>query len=142
MRVMAIVKATAESEAGTMPSERLLTEMGKFNEELIRAGVLLAGEGLHPSSRGARVRLSPDARPDVIEGPFAATTELAAGFWLLQVKSLEEAIAWIKRMPNPDRGTCEVEIRPVFEAEDFGAEFTPELREQEARLRAMVAAKS
>ena len=142
MRVMVIVKASNDSEAGVMPSERLLTEMGKFNEELVKAGVMLAGEGLHPSSRGVRVGFSADAKPSVIHGPFAATKELIAGFWLLQVKSLDEAIAWIKRVPNPDGETYEIEIRPVFEAEDFGAEFTPELREQEARLRAQVAAQS
>lgn len=142
MRVMVIVKANADSEAGVMPSERLLTEMGKFNEELVRAGVLLAGEGLHPSSRGARVRFSAEAKPSVVHGPFAGVDDLIAGFWLLQVKSLDEAIAWIKRVPNPDGQSSEIEIRPVFEADDFGAEFTPELRAQEERLRAQVAAQS
>ena len=142
MRVRVIVKANDDSEAGVMPSERLLTQMGKFNEELVKAGVMLAGEGLHPSSRGARVRFSPDVKPGVIHGPFAGTRDLIAGFWLLQVKSLDEAIAWVKRVPNPDGDTCEIEIRPVFETEDFGAELTPELREQEARLRAQVAAQS
>ena len=140
MRFMVMVKASAESEAGLMPSEQLLTEMGKFNEELVRAGVMLAGEGLHPSSNGARVRFSGSKRT-VIDGPFPETKELVAGFWLLQVKSKEEAIEWIKRCPNPMPGESEIEIRQVFEAEDFGAEFTPELREQEARLRAGIAPK-
>ncbi len=136
MRFMIIVKATKDSEAGVMPSEKLLTEMGKFNEELVKAGVMLAGEGLQPSSKGARVRFSGDKRT-VIDGPFAETKELIAGFWLWQVKSKEEAIEWVKRCPNPMPGTeSEIEIRQVFEAEDFGAEFTPELREQEERLRA------
>jgi hypothetical protein len=140
MRFMVIVKADARSEAGEMPSERLLTEMGKYNEELVRAGVLLAGEGLHPSSKGARVRFSGSKRT-VVDGPFSETKELVAGFWLIQVKSKEEAIEWVKRIPNPDGGDTEVEIRQVFEAEDFGAEFTPELREQERRLRAEVASR-
>ena len=140
MRFMVMVKASAESEAGVMPSEQLLTEMGKFNEELVKAGVLLAGEGLQPSSKGARVRFSGGKRT-VIDGPFPETKELVAGFWLLQVKSKEEAIEWIKRCPNPMPGESEIEIRPVFEAEDFGAEFTPELREQEQRLRAGIAPK-
>ena len=141
MRFMVIVKANAQSEAGEMPSERLLTEMGKYNEELVKAGVMLAGEGLHPSSRGARVRFSGSKRT-VIDGPFPETKELIAGFWLIQVKSKEEAIEWVKRIPNPDGGVgeSEVEIRQVFEAEDFGAELTPELREQEERLRAELAA--
>ena len=134
MRFMIIVKATKDSEAGVMPSEQLLTEMGKFNEELVKAGVMLAGEGLHPSSKGARVRFSGSKRT-VIDGPFAETKELIAGFWLWQVKSKEEAIEWVKRCPNPMPGESEIEIRQVFEAEDFGAEFTPELREQEERLR-------
>ena len=135
MRCMVIIKATADSEAGVMPSEELLTAMGRYNEELVQAGVMLAGEGLHPSSRGKRVRLSGDQRT-VIDGPFAESKELVAGFWLWQVRSMEEAVEWVKRMPNPMPGTePEVEIRPVFEAEDFGAEFTPELREQEERLR-------
>jgi|SRR3954449_13028598 hypothetical protein len=138
MRFMVMVKATEDSEAGIMPSERLLTEMGKFNEELVNAGVMLAGEGLHPSSKGARVRFSGDKRT-VIDGPFAETKELVAGFWLIQVKSREEAIEWIKRAPNPHEGESEIEIRQVFEAEDFGEEFTPELREQEERLRAQAA---
>jgi hypothetical protein len=132
MRVMVIVKADKESEAGVMPSEKLLTDMGKFNEELVKAGVMLAGEGLHPSSKGARVKFS-GGKTIVTDGPFAETKELIAGFWLWQVKSKEEAIEWLKRAPF--EGT-EVEIRQVFEAEDFGAEFTPELREQEDRVRA------
>jgi len=141
MRFMVIVKATKDSEAGVMPDEKLLAEMEKFNEELVKAGVLLAGEGLHPSSKGARVRFSGSKRT-VIDGPFAETKELIAGFWLLQVKSKEEVIEWVKRSPNPFPGTeSEIEIRQVFEAADFGAEFTPELREQEERLRAQVAEK-
>jgi hypothetical protein len=134
MRFMVMVKATAESEAGVMPSQELLTEMGKFNAELVNAGVMLAGEGLHPSSKGARVKFS-GAQRTVVDGPFAETKELVAGFWLLQVKSLDEAIEWVKRCPNPMEGDSEIEIRQVFEAEDFGEEFTPELREQEERLR-------
>ena len=141
MRFMLMVRATQDSEAGVMPSEEILTAMGKYNEELVKAGVLLAGEGLHPSSRGARVRFS-GSRRTVIDGPFAETKELIAGFWLIQVKSLEEAIEWVKRCPNPFDGESDIEIRRVFEAEDFGAEFTPELREQEERLRAEVAARS
>jgi hypothetical protein len=135
MRFMILVKASKDSEAGVMPSQELLTEMGKFNEELAKAGVLLAAEGLHPSSRGARVRFSGDKRI-VTDGPFAETKELLAGFWLWQVKSKEEAIEWVKRCPNPHKEDGEIEIRQVFEAEDFGAEFTPELREREERLRA------
>jgi hypothetical protein len=139
MRFMLIVKATKESEAGVMPSQEMLTEMGKFNEELVKAGVMLAGEGLHPSSKGARVQFSGNKRT-VVDGPFAETKELVAGFWLIQVKSLEEAIEWVKRCPNPGDGQdSEIEIRQVFEAEDFGAEFTPELREQEERLRTQIA---
>jgi hypothetical protein len=138
MRFMVIIKANAQSEAGEMPSERLLTEMGKYNEELVKAGVLLAGEGLHPSSKGARVRFSGSKRT-VVDGPFAETEQLVAGFWLIQVNSREEAIEWVKRIPNPDGGDSEVEIRQVFEADDFGPELTPELREQENRLRAQVA---
>jgi hypothetical protein len=138
MRFMAMVKATEESEAGVMPSEELLTEMGKYNEELVKAGVMLAGEGLHPSSKGARVRFNGKERT-VVDGPFTETKELVAGFWLLQAKSMEEAIEWIKRSPNPMEGESEIEIRQVFEAEDFGDEFTPELREQEERLRAQAA---
>ena len=137
MRFMVLVKATKDSEAGVMPSEQLLTEMGKFNEELTKAGVMLAGEGLHPSPKGARVRFSGDKRT-VIDGPFAETKELVAGFWLWKCASLQEAIEWVKRCPNPMPGESEIEIRQVFEAEDFGAEFTPELREQEERLRAQI----
>jgi len=140
MRFMVIIKADASSEAGEMPSERLLTEMGKYNEELVRAGVLLAGEGLHPSSKGARIRISGSKRT-VVDGPFSETKELVAGFWLIQVTSKEEAIEWAKRIPNPEGVDAEVEIRQVFEAEDFGAEFTPELREQERRLRAEIASR-
>jgi hypothetical protein len=141
MRFMAMVKAHKDSEAGVMPSEKLMTDMGNFNEELVKAGVLLAGEGLQPSSKGARVRFS-GAKRTVIDGPFAETKELIAGFWLLQAKSLQEAIEWMKRSPNPfETGESEIEIRQVFEAEDFGAEFTPELRAQEERLRAKVDAK-
>jgi hypothetical protein len=135
MRFLVLIKATKDSEAGVMPSEQLLTEMGKFNEELVKAGVMLAGEGLHPSSKGARVRFS-GAKRTVIDGPFAESKELIAGFWLWQVNSKEEAIEWVKRCPNPHNEETEVEIRQIFEAEDFGAEFTPELREQEERLRA------
>ncbi|HEX5134494.1 MAG TPA: YciI family protein [Thermoanaerobaculia bacterium] len=141
MRFMVIVKADKDSEAGVMPSEELLAEMGRYNEELAKAGVLLAAEGLHPSSKGARVRFSGSKRT-VIDGPFAETKELIAGFWLIQAKSKEEAIEWVKRAPNPFPGAeSEVEIRPVFEADDFGSEFTPELREQEERIRAQVAGK-
>ena len=139
MRFMVIVKANKDSEAGILPSTEILTAMGKFNEELVKAGVMLAGEGLHPSSKGVRVRFS-GGKHTVIDGPFAETKELVAGFWLWQVKSKQEAIDWVKRCPNPMPGTeAEIEIRQVFEAEDFGAEFTPELREQEERLRAQTA---
>jgi hypothetical protein len=138
MRFMVMVKATKDTEAGVMPSEELLAAMGKYNEELAKAGVLLAGEGLHPSSKGARVKFSGDKRT-VIDGPFTEAKELIAGFWLIQVKSKEEAIEWVKRVPNPTGDVGEIEIRQVFEAEDFGAEFTPELREQEERIRAQVA---
>ena len=138
MRFMIIVKASKDSEAGIMPSEKLLTEMGKFNEELVNAGVLLAGDGLHPTSKGARVKFSGNTRT-VIDGPFTETKELIAGFWLWNVKSKEEAIEWVKRCPNPHNEDSEIEIRQVFEAEDFGAEFTPELREQEERVRAKAA---
>ena len=133
MRVMVLVKATKDSEAGVMPSEELLTAMGKFNEELNKAGILLAGEGLHPSSKGARVRFS-GARRTVTDGPFTEAKELIAGYWLWQVRSMEEAIEWVKRCPNPHPGESEIEIRRVFEASDFGAEFTPELRAQEERV--------
>jgi hypothetical protein len=135
MRVMVIVKATKESEAGVMPGAELLTAMGKFNEELIKAGVMLAGDGLHPSAKGKRVRFSGSQRT-VIDGPFAETKELIAGFWLWQVRSMDEAVEWVRRCPNPMPGDSEIEIRAVFEAEDFGAGITPELREQEERQRA------
>jgi hypothetical protein len=138
MRFMVMVKANQDSEAGVMPSETLLAEMGKFNEELVKAGVLLAAEGLQPTSKGARVKFSGSKR-SVIDGPFAESKELIAGFWLWQVKSMEEAIEWVKRCPNPFEGESEIEIRQVFEAEDFGAEFTPELRGQEERIRAQMA---
>ncbi|HMU29991.1 MAG: YciI family protein [Nitrospira sp.] len=138
MRFMIIIKATKDSEAGVMPSQQLLSEMGTFNEELVQAGVMLAGDGLHPSTKGARVRFS-GTRRTVIDGPFAETKELIAGYWLWQCGSKEEAIEWVKRCPNPMPGESEIEIRQVFEAEDFGAEFTPELREQEDRLRAQMA---
>lgn len=138
MRFMVIVKATADSEAGAMPSEELLAAMGRYNEELVAAGIMKAGEGLHPSSRGVRVRFSGDQR-SVIDGPFAETKELIAGFWLWEVASLAECIEWVKRCPNPMPGESDIEIRQVFEAEDFGDEFTPELREQEERLRARMA---
>jgi hypothetical protein len=138
MRVMVIVKATKNSEAGLMPSEKLLADMGKFNEELVKAGVMLAGEGLHPSSKGKRVVFS-GGKKTVVDGPFAETKELVAGFWLWQVKSIEEALEWARRCPDPMPGEEAVlEIRPVFEAEDFGKEFTPELRAQEERLRAEI----
>ncbi|HKC95952.1 MAG TPA: YciI family protein [Nitrospira sp.] len=140
MRFMIIVKASKDSEAGVMPSEKLLADMGKFNEELANAGVLLAGEGLQASSKGARVKFSGSKRT-VIDGPFAETKELIAGFWIWQVKSKQEAIEWVKRCPNPHKEDSEIEIRQIFEAEDFGAEFTPELREQEERVRAQVANK-
>ena len=134
MRFMILVKATKDSEASVMPSEQLLSEMGKFNEELVKAGVMLAGEGLHPSSKGARVRFS-GAKRTVIDGPFAETKELVAGFWLWRCKSRQEAIDWVKRCPNPMPGESEIEIRQVFEVEDFGAALTPELKDQEERLR-------
>ena len=141
MRFMVIVKATKDSEAGVMPSEKLLAAMGKYNEELVKAGVMLAGEGLQPSSKGKRVKFS-GAKRTVIDGPFTETKELIAGFWLWQVRSMEEAIEWVKRCPNPfEEGESEIEIRQVFEADDFGAEFTPELREQEERLRKQMSAK-
>jgi hypothetical protein len=135
MRVMVIVKANKDTEAGVMPSEQLLAEMGNYNEELVKAGIMLSGEGLHPSSKGARVEFSGNKRT-VIDGPFAETKELIAGFWLWRVNSLQEAIEWAKRCPNPTGEASVLELRPVFEAEDFGDEFTPELREQEERVRA------
>ena len=139
MRVMVIVKASKSSEAGTLPSEKLLADMGKFNEELVKAGVMQAGEGLHPSSKGKRVRLVGGKRA-VIDGPFAETKELVAGFWIWQVKSIDEAVEWVKRCPDPMPGEeAEIEIRPVFEADDFGKEFTPELRAREERLRDEIA---
>ena len=137
MRVIVFVKASPDSEAGAMPSTEMLTEMGQFNEELVKAGIMLAGEGLHPSAKGKRVRFSGRERT-VIDGPFAETKELIAGFWIWQVKSMDEAIEWARRCPNPMPGDSELEIRPVFEADDFGAELTPELRAQEDRLRAQL----
>jgi hypothetical protein len=139
MRVMVIIRATKDTEAGVLPSQQLITEMGKFNEELVKAGVMLAGEGLHPSSKGKRVRFSGGKR-SVIDGPFAETKELIAGFWLWQVKSMEEALEWVKRCPNPHNADGEIEIRQVFEPDDFGPALTPELREQEERLRVQAAA--
>jgi len=135
MRVMVIVKASKDSEAGVMPKQKLLTEMGKFNEELVKAGVMLAGDGLQPSSKGKRIRFTGEKRI-VIDGPFTETKELIAGYWLWQVRSMEEAIEWVQRCPNPHEGESEIEIRQVFEAEDFGAEFTPELRKREEDMRA------
>jgi hypothetical protein len=140
MRFMVIVKASLESEAGQMPSQELLTAMGNFNEQLVKAGIMLSGDGLHPSSKGARVRFSGTKRT-VVDGPFAETKELVAGFWMWKCGSLAEAINWVKRCPNPMMSDSEIEIRQVFEAEDFGAEFTPELREQEERLMKEIAAK-
>jgi hypothetical protein len=137
MRFMVMVKATQDSEQGVMPSEELLAAMGRYNEELAKAGVMLAGEGLHPSSKGARVQFSGASRT-VVDGPFAETKELVAGFWILQTKSLDECVAWVKRCPNPMPGDSEIEIRQVFEAEDFGDELTPELREQEERIRTQI----
>lgn len=137
MKVMVIVKASKDSEAGVMPSEQLLSEMGQFNEELVKAGIMLAGEGLHPSSKGVRVRFSGKNR-SVTDGPFAETKELIAGYWIWKVKSMDEAIAWLKRCPNPMNEDSEVEIRPIFSPEDFGEAFTPELRKREERLRAEV----
>lgn len=137
MRFMVLVKATEESESGAMPDEKILTEMGKFNEELVKAGVMLAGEGLHPSSKGARVRFSGDKRT-VIDGPFAESKELIAGFWLWQARSLEEAIEWVKRCPNPHNVDSEIEIRQIFEADDFGDALSPEIRERGVRLRAEI----
>ena len=135
MRVMVIVKATTGSEAGQMPSTELMAAMGQFNEELVKAGLILAGEGLHPSSRGKRIRFAGKDRT-VVDGPFAETKELIAGFWLWRVQSMEEAVSWVKRCPNPMESDSDIEIRPVFEAEDFGEALTPELRAQEDRLRA------
>ena len=140
MRFMVLIKADKDSEAGVLPNEQLLTAMGNFNDELVKAGVMVAGEGLHPSSKGARVKFSGEKRT-VIDGPFTEAKELIAGFWIWQVNSKEEAIEWVKRCPNPMGVESEIEIRQVFEAEDFGAEFTPELREQEERQRARIAAK-
>lgn len=137
MRVMVIIKANKESEAGIMPDEKLLTEMGQFNEDLVKAGIMLEGEGLHPSSQGKRVHFSGSKRT-VVDGPFAETKELIAGYWLWKVKSMDEAIEWVKRCPNPTGAEGDVEIRQIFEAEEFGDEFTPELREQEERLRAQI----
>ena len=139
MRVMVIVKANKDTEAGVMPSQELLTAMGKYNEELVKAGVMLAGEGLHPSSKGVRVKFS-GAKRTVVDGPFTEAKELIAGFWLWQVRSMDEAIEWAKRCPNPTGEESVLEIRPVFEADDFGPEFTPELREQERRIGAQAAA--
>jgi len=139
MRFMVLVKADKNTEAGVMPSQKLLADMGQYNEELAKAGVLLAGEGLHPSSKGARVRFS-GAKRTVVDGPFKDSKDLVCGFWMFQVKSKEEAIEWVKRCPNPVEGETEIEIRQVFEADDFGAEFTPELREAEQRLRDQIAA--
>ena len=137
MRVMVMVKATQESEAGTMPSQQMLTDMMKFNEELVNAGVMLAGEGLHPSSKAKRVHFS-GAKRTVTDGPFAETKELIAGYWIWKVNSMEEAVEWIKKCPNPMNGESDIDIRPIFEAEDFGAEFTPELQAQEERLRSKI----
>jgi hypothetical protein len=141
MRVMVIIKANKDSEAGVMPSEQLMAEMGKFNEELVNAGIMLDGDGLHPSSKGKRVKFSGDKRT-VVDGPFAETKELIAGYWVWKVNSMEEAVEWAKRCPNPTGEEGEIELRPFFEAEDFGAEFTPELRAQEERLRAQIASRS
>jgi hypothetical protein len=140
MRVMVIVKASKESEAGVLPDTEILTKMGKYNEELVKAGIMLAGEGLQPTSKGKRVSFSGDKRT-VIDGPFTETKELIAGYWMWQVRSMEEAVEWLKRCPNPHPGETEVEIRPVFEANDLGENFTPELREKEQRLREKIAAK-
>ena len=140
MRVMVIVKATKDSEAGVLPSQELLTAMGKYNEELVKAGIMLAGEGLQPSSKGKRVRFSGNKR-SLIDGPFTETKEMIAGYWIWQVRSMEEAVEWLKRCPNPMPGESEVEIRPVFEASDFGENFTPKLREQEERWREQIAAR-
>ena len=141
MRVMVIIKANERSEAGVMPSEQLFVEMGKFNEELVNAGIMLDGDGLHPSSKGKRIKFNGDKRT-VVDGPFAETKELIAGYWVWKVNSMEEAVEWAKRCPNPMGEEGEIELRPFFEAEDFGAEFTPELRAQEERLRAQIASRS
>ena len=141
MRVMVLIKANKETEAGVMPSEELLKDMGNFNEELVKAGIMLAGEGLHPTSKGVRVKFSGRDRT-VIDGPFTETKELLAGFWIWKVKSMDEAIEWVKRTPNPTGEEGEIEIRQVFEAEDFGDEFTPEMRDQEERLRSQIAKQS
>ena len=142
MRFVVMVKATKTSEAGVMPSEQLIADMTRFNEELVKAGIMEAGEGLHPSSKGVRIRFSKDDKRSVVDGPFAETKELVAGFWIWKVKSRDEAIAWAKRSPSPFPGEeCEIEVRQIMEAEDFGAEFTPELREREDRLREQMAAK-
>ncbi len=141
MKFMVMVKANGESESGSMPSTEMLEAMGKYNEELVKAGILLAGEGLHPSSRGKRIRFD-GPRRTVVDGPFAETKELVAGFWIFQVRSMEEAVEWVKRCPNPMSGPSEIEIRQVFDSEDFGEALTPELREQEDRLRATVAKKN
>src|SRR5258707_10632578 len=137
MRVMVVVKASSESEAGVLPDTEILTKMGKYNEELVKAGVMLAGDGLHPTSKGKRIRFSGSTRT-VIDGPFTETKELIAGFWLWQVRSMEEAVEWVKRCPNPHDGESEIEIRQVFEAEDFGSELTPELKKKEQRLREQI----
>lgn len=141
MRFMVIIKATADSEAGVMPSEELLAAMGRYNEELVEAGVMLAGEGLQPSSKGARVKFSGNQRT-VVDGPFIETKELIAGFWIFQVESLEACVEWVRRCPNPMPGDSEIEIRQIFEAEDFGDEFTPELREKEERIRARISSEN
>ena len=138
MRVMVIVKGNADTEAGVMPSEQMLSEMGKYNEELVNAGIMLAGEGLHPTSKAKRIRFS-GSKTTVIDGPFTETKEVIAGFWIWQVKSMDEAVAWARKCPNPTGEESALDIRPIFEAEDFGAEFTPELREQEERIRAKAA---
>jgi hypothetical protein len=140
MRVMVMVKASKQSEAGALPSTKLIAEMGKFNEQLVKAGIMLAGDGLQPSSKGKRVRFSGEKRT-VIDGPFTETKELVAGYWIWQVRSMEEAVEWLKRCPNPHPEDCEVEIRPVFEAADFGENFTPELKAQDQRLREQIASK-
>ncbi len=140
MKVAVLVKATKDSEAGVMPTEEMFREMGEFNEALVKAGIMISGDGLHPSSKGVRIQFSGTSRT-VVDGPFAETKELVAGFWVWQVKSMAEAIEWVKRCPNPMPGPSEIEIRPMFEPEDFGEEFTPELREQEERLRGEIASK-